>query len=202
MTGDSFLCMLWREVITMTLRQYAYHSAVVKCPNCRHRVERVNLQAGNLGSPLSRCPYCQEIVYNPYVKEPALVIYEDKGGDPNIWSVLNTILFNTLFIVLLKPILQAGRLTAPAWVALILCGGLALLFDVGWVRLFKVRRHLEEYHQKQMDRLEGRAGEQSEELRESLRRLSQKKYLDELEKYGVEVPEYFYHRIGIKEKKA
>ncbi len=186
----------------MTLHQYAYHSVVVRCPKCRRRVERVNLQASNLGCPLSRCPYCQEIVYNSYVTEPALAIYEDRGGKPNIWSVLGTILFNALFLVLLSDTLRAEKIPVAAWFVLIFCFAMAMLYDIGWVRMIRIRRNLEEYHQKQVDYLEGRGGEQSERVKESLRRLSRKKYLDELAQHGVDVPEYFYRRIGVKEKKT
>ena len=73
---------------------------------------------------------------------------------------------------------------------------IAAYFDQGerffWKYIFIDQ---DKYHREQLDLLEGRAGEQSSELKESLERLSDRKYLDALRARGVHVPDYFYQRL-------
>ena len=51
-----------------------------------------------------------------------------------------------------------------------------------------------EREQKIIDLFDGRRGELSEELKDSMSRLADPKYLDALEYYGVNVPDYFHER--------
>ena len=74
-------------------------------------------------------------------------------------------------------------------------GIIALIIDVGIVRIIINRVKAANYHKKMIDYIEGRGKERSEELIKSLDRLSNKGYLDALKKHGVEIPEYFYDRL-------
>ena len=73
--------------------------------------------------------------------------------------------------------------------------GLALLFDAGFIRVIHSRIRANEYHQKSIDTLEGRRGELTGELAASMKRMSEKAYLDALSAHGVAVPDYFYERL-------
>ena len=177
-----------------------YHARLVRCPHCRHRVEWVDLRESNFGSPLTRCPNCQETVYNKYRKELALVLYEDKGGTVRFSFLAVAVMFHCIMLIFYDSWCR-GELERDMLSCVIVFGLIALLMDFWMARIVYRRRHKDAVHRKNMDCLEGRAGEQSKELKESLRRMSRKKYLDELECFGVDIPEYFYHRIGVKEKK-
>ena len=127
-----------------------------------------------------------------------LVLFEEKGGELNFWGFIWTLISNTLAIVLLYSGLKEGFSDA----ALFSFGIFALMaaaFDVGIVRMIKNRMNSAEFHQKQIDYIEGRTKERTPSLVESMNRLSSKEYLDALRSYGVEVPDYFYERLQNRE---
>ncbi len=64
------------------------------------------------------------------------------------------------------------------------------------IKRIKKRMNTEVYHEEIVDLLEGRSAKLPEKYAESMERLSDRGYLDALRSHGVDVPEYFYQRLG------
>ena len=84
---------------------------------------------------------------------------------------------------------------AGPWILFFVLLVLALISDIGLIRFIYHRAKPDKYHQKQLDIIEGRAGERDSELVASMERLNNSNYLDNLKAHGVDVPAYFYERL-------
>ena len=175
-----------------------YHYRTVKCPKCGEVADRTRtVDSQELrGTPFRVCCHCGTVYFDPDYKEEAISVFKDKGGDPSITSYLWLIISNVSAVYLL---VEAAKLSfrdlGGMWIAILVALGLAVMFDVGFFRVIRNRIRAKEYHQKSIDVLEGRSGEQTGELAASMERMSNKAYLDALRAHGVAVPEYFYERL-------
>ncbi len=175
-----------------------YHYRTVKCPKCGEVADRTRtVDSQELrGTPFRVCCHCGTVYFDPDYKEEAISVFKDKGGDTSITSYLWLIISNVSAVYLL---VEAAKLSfrdlGGMWIAILVALGLAVMFDVGFFRVIRNRIRAKEYHQKSIDVLEGRSGEQTGELAASMERMSNKAYLDALRAHGVAVPEYFYERL-------
>ena len=166
-----------------------YHYRTVRCPNCNEVADRTKTvdKDWKFGTPLRSCPYCGRKYFDSFYKEEGIERFQDNGVHINAWSVI-WLIVSLLFVI--------GFLSSSdAKVGAIIFGVIFVIFAIGFLRTIKALFHPKEYHQKQVDLIEGRGETMSAELAESMRRLSKKEYLDELAHNGVIVPQYFYDRI-------
>ena len=174
-----------------------YHHRKVKCPSCGKTADRTRTVDSEIlkGSPFRVCPNCKKTYFDPEYKEMGIVLYEEKGGELNFWGLIWAILSTVLAVYFLCGVIKEGTgggLLLPLGVF----GLVAILFDVRIIKMIKNRSNSEEFHRKQIDYIEGRTKERTQSLVESMNRLSNKAYLDALRIHGVNVPDYFYERLG------
>ena len=179
-----------------------YHHRTVTCPNCGNVAERTRTVDSQTldGSPFRVCPHCGKVYFDRAYNEPAISLFKDKGGGMNFWAFMWIIIANGFVIFNIVSAIKSGGFDESAALPFIVFLVIALVFDIGLVRMIKNRIKAKEYHQKIIDRLEGKRGELSESLESSMERMSNKAYLDALRAHGVQVPEYFYERIKDSEK--
>ena len=174
-----------------------YHYRTVKCPRCGKTIGRTITTNSEIlkGSPFRVCPKCKKTYFDSEYKEMGLVYFEDKGGKISFWGALCALIVNVAAIFILCSGIFGGG--SVEWLLLLcLIGFIAIITDVGIVNIINNHKNFEAYHQKQVDYIEGRTKEQAQSVVESMNRLSNKAYLDALRIHGVNVPEYFYERLG------
>ena len=172
------------------------HPKLEKCPQCKWPLHYTQTYGSEIlkGSPVRVCPYCNATFFDPDYKEWGLILFADKGDTFSIWEIIGLLMTHAALIF---------DFCSPAQYnfsikALLAVGGtfiIAVLLDCSLFRAIKNRIHSEEYHQKQIDYIEGRGKKRPTELVESMERLSNKEYLDSLKEHGIEVPDYFYERL-------
>ena len=174
------------------------HRRIVKCPNCGNTAESTyTVFVETLyGSPYRSCRECGAAYFDPGYHEAAIDAYNDDGVEINFWWVIALLVLNGAsveyiihgWITSIRELFSFMVLLVPA-----------LLLDYGLIQTIRNKLNAEEYHQEQIDLIEGRGGEMTEELAESMKRLGDRKYLDALRSHGVDVPEYLYKRLGSRE---
>ena len=174
-----------------------YHHRKVNCPNCGKIADRTTTTDSELlkGSPFRVCPSCGQTYFDSEYKEMGLVLFEEKGGKIGVSSILWTIISNAMVVVFLYFGFCEHNIRNYI-LPLVVFGILALLFDYGIIRTIKNHASPEKFHQSQIDYIEGRSKERSASVVESMNRLSNKNYLDALLQHGINIPDYFYERIG------
>ncbi len=174
-----------------------YHNRTVRCPNCNKVVERTTTRDEEVlyGSPFRKCSYCGTAYFDPDYQEKAITYFQDKGGELSFWSIVWLLISNAAAISLPIIASKEGGMEGGMWLAFFAFLVLAIIGDVGLVRLIYNRVNAEKFHQKQIEYIEGRTGERDNELEASMRRLSDKHYLDALKAHEVDVPDYFYERL-------
>ena len=168
----------------------------VLCPKCGMRTDiRITENPDILhdGSPYRACGTCGATYYDPDYHEYAIDYFDSKGGKIDVARFLWIVLLNGVLVFMVWYSLKTKTIV---WGAFLFWLGLTLLSDVGVIRLVRNRIKADEFHQEQIDRLEGRSGAVSDELAASLERMSDRAYLDALKARGVDVPVYFYKRVG------
>ena len=168
-----------------------------KCPHCKKIIKLNSIRSFNFlkGSPIRTCPRCKETYVYPEYKEWGLVLFADKGDKFGILETIGLLMFHAALIFYLRSPAQYGYSPKQLLAVGIICI-LALASDYLLVQTIKNRIHREEYHQKQIDYMEGRTKERPLELVESMERLSNKEYLDALKEHRIDVPDYFYERLN------
>ena len=171
----------------------------VLCPKCDMRTDiRITEETDILhdGSPYRVCGTCGATYFDPDYHEYAIDYYNSIGGEIGIAGFLWIIITNGILAYMIFTSLKTKTIV---WGLFLFWSGLTLLSDVGVIRLVRNIMKADEFHQEQIDRLEGRSGAISDELAASLERVSDRRYLDALRSHGVDVPEYFYKRPGSRE---
>ena len=164
-----------------------YKTRITACPYCKGNVVRTTKNdRGYDGSPFRHCPNCHRVYFDGAYQEPAIAIYEDKGGEFNFWGLL---------FAVGGTILTVSLLINGIWAPACLIGIFSLIADIALIRLIINRANSTQYHKRQVDYLEGRRGTITPEIKESIQRMSSKAYLDDLKSHGVKVPAYFYKRL-------
>ena len=172
-----------------------YHHRTVKCPHCGKVADRTRTVDSELlkGSPFRVCPHCSTTYFDSEYKEMGLVLFEEKGGKLTFVGLVWILLSHSLVIYSLYSIIVEKL--SGMFLPLVVFGIIALLYDIGLIKMIKNRAHSAEFHQGQIDYIEGRTKERTAALIESMERLSNKDYLDALRSHGVDVPDYFYERL-------
>ena len=171
-----------------------YHYRTVHCPNCgcvADQTRTVDSQELK-GSPFRVCPHCKEVYYDSAYHEPAISVYEDKGGEINFWALVWILLSNGLVIFFIVNAIKEGEML---WAPFLFFLVIALVFDFGAGRAIYRRINAQIYHQKSINSLENSVGDKTGNLGASMERMSSKAYLDALKAHGVYVPDYFYERL-------
>lgn len=168
---------------------------IVKCPNCGKTAESTYtvFVETPYDSPYRSCRECGAAYFDPGYHEAAIDAYNDDGVEINFWWVIALLVLNGASVeyIIHGWIKNIGQLFS--FMVLLVP---ALLLDYGLIQTIRNKLNAEEYHLEQIDLLEGRGEERPEKLIESMKRLSDRKYLDALRSHGVDVPEYFYKRLG------
>ena len=169
---------------------------IVKCPKCGDTAESIYsvLDETLYGSPYRICRECGAAYFDPFYHELAIDAFNDNGAPIDIWGMLWLLTVNGLLVWLIT--LTGHENSAKLWIPFIIVLCYAGILDFQLIKTIRNRLNAEEYHQERVDLMEGRYGEMSEELAESMQRMSDRKYLDALRSHGVDVPEYFYKRLG------
>ena len=171
---------------------------VVRCPKCDFMTETRRTDGSFIlyDTPYRVCSHCGATYFDPGYHEAGIDVFNDNGNQISFWGVIGLLMFNGAAV----EYITSGLIKAPGrWFYFILLLTLALILDYRFIATVWNRIHAEEYHQEQIDLIEGRDGEMSDELAESMERLSDRKYLEALRSHGVDVPEYFYKRVGSRE---
>lgn len=174
-----------------------YHHRIVTCPNCGRTAEHTRTTNTDLllGSPFRVCKHCQTTYFDNAYKEKAILVYEDTGTDFGFLGIIFLLIFNGIAAALIAEAAKNG-LTSGLALGIVILVSISIFFDYALVKTIHNFNHPEEYHQKQVDYLEGRTDDKRDyELMESLYRLSSRQYLDALKNHGVKVPDYFYQRL-------
>ena len=176
-----------------------YHNRTVTCPHCKQVADRTRTVNSEIlkGSPFRVCPHCKATYFDPEYKEMGLVLFEETGYEINPWSLFWFFPFNGMTIFVLYSLFKYNLFSDISYLLLPLgmFGIPAVLIDYGMIRIIKNRIHSDEFHQSQIDYIEGRTKERTASLVASMNRLSNKGYLDALKSHGVNVPDYFYERL-------
>lgn len=179
----------------------SYKIRTVKCPKCGKRSDTnvFYIKDELYGTPFRQCPKCKASYFDPAYRELGIAIYEDKGTNFRFGTIVWTILFNICAVFCLYELTKTSQ---DEFIIGILCVALfsviAVLLDIRLIISIKNYNQKDRYHQKQIDYLEGRGKKLSGEELESIERLSHLDYLSALKAYGVNVPDYFYERLGIR----
>lgn len=173
-----------------------YHHRSVTCPHCGMIAERTRTVDSEIlkGSPFRICSQCNETYFDPEYKEIGLVYFEEKGYELSITSILTVLFLHLVFFITLCSSIKDGVVPAML-LAVGLFGILSIICDIGLVRKYKAFKNPKDFHLKQVDYIEGRSTQRSAALIESMKRLSNRNYLDALKSHGIEVPDYFYQRL-------
>ena len=174
-----------------------YHHRRVTCPKCDLIAERT-IGTELFGSPYRVCKHCKGVYFDPEYQEKAMAVFNDKGWTFDIWLIPAFLVFNGLLLYFIIGSVRAESLprTTYGMIAFFTVLILSTLIDIGVIRIVLINIHAEEYHKKQIDKLEAGPVEWDDDLAESMKRMSDRGYLDVLRARGVAVPEYFYKRVG------
>lgn len=169
-----------------------------RCSYCHDGTERENANGQHeIGCPRRSCPKCGRQYFDAAYEEDALHAYYLKPTMPHVVRPLLSCLIIVLINIRLVPKLMQG-LTMP-WFALA-SWGLASLFLIGracvsaYPWLFR-KRYNRKYEESKIPIFNG-TEYISEEFSASLHRMSNEGYLYYLISHGVDVPDFFFERIG------
>lgn len=171
-----------------------YHYRTVRCPHCGNIADKTRtVDSQELkGSPFRVCPHCDAVYFDTAYKEPAISLLQDRGGKLSFTAIVWVLISNTAVIFFL---FESIKEHVFLWLPFLVFFAIALVFDIGLVRLIRNRIKAKEYHQKKIETLEREPGMMSSELAASVERMSNERYLDSLRAHGVDVPKYFYDRL-------
>lgn len=164
------------------------------CPYCDMYTDRKELLRDfpPFGTPYRTCPKCGRVYFDSGYQEDAIAWFTDTGGEFSPGGLIASLFYNGALIFYIIECIRTKRMSLIGFSILLI---IALAFDIVFIRAIWNRIRAKEYHQKIIDTLEGRRDELPPEVAESMKRLSDRGYLDALRSHGVEVPEYFYQRL-------
>ena len=177
-----------------------YETIKIRCPYCREitdKIRRINFSI-TFGSPLRCCRYCGKTFFNKEYQECALYLFGYTGKTNPLVPIYTILLCAcsvcyTIFMIWGLCHGRAGMVYAlPAILLVSAFSWSCVKLTLEWIYgLLKP----EALHRRMVDKIEGRNGGHTRELKESITRLSSREYLDTLRGCGVYVPEYFYQRL-------
>ena len=176
-----------------------HHVRMVYCPKCKGVADHANPNRSFklYGSPFRVCRKCGATYFDPGYHEEGIDAFNNDGVlINNVERAIALLVFNGAAA---EYFTRGWIKNSGMWLPFVILAVLALLLDYALIKSILNKINAEAYHQKWIDRLEGRYGEMPDELAESMERLSDRKYLDALRSHGVDVPEYFYKRLGCRE---
>ena len=173
----------------------SFYHRVVDCPYCDMYADRKMLLNNwpPFGSPYRTCPKCGKVYFDSGYQEDAIVRFTDTGGEITPGGLIVSLFFTGGLILYVIECISTKTIFWPGFLAVLI---ISLVYDIGLIRAIWNRIRAKKYHQKMIDTLEGRRGELDSYLAESMKRMSDRGYLDALRARGVDVPEYFYQRLG------
>ncbi len=161
------------------------------CPRCGEYINH-GIKGKLIGAPFRICPHCDKLYYDKAFTEPALATYAEKDVKFNWMKAVYAALPTAVSILYLNSYLKGEN--SFAIVPGIAFAAIGVLFIVVLIAEIVKVAGKHEREQKIIDLFEDRRGELSEELKDSMSRLADPKYIDALEYYGVNVPDYFHER--------
>lgn len=161
------------------------------CPRCGEYIEH-GIKGRLIGPPFRVCPHCDKLYYDKAFKEPALATYAEKDVKFNWMKAVYAALPTAVSILYLNSYFKGEN--SFAIVPGIAFAAIGVLFIIVLIAEIVKVAGKSEREQKIIDLFEGRRGELSEDLKASVSRLEDPKYLDALEYYGVDIPDYFRER--------
>lgn len=168
------------------------------CPRCQQVAERYIIRITNgkeetaPDTPRRKCPHCGHLYFDGHFYERALQEYNAKPFSPSL------VLWSIVLIASIGSLVMDGKgLAAPTAMnildAVLAFASVAMLLWALYIRRNQTALNAR-CRKKSEQRLDAHCSD--DELGRSLRRLSQEEYLYFLLANDVEVPEYFFRRIG------
>ena len=166
-------------------------SPTIQCPHCGERVTRETTEHRCPGSPFRRCPGCGRLYFDDAYEEPAITLL-GKKPKLNYAKILYFVVCTVGAVFYLRAWLSGENpnVRVPALVF----SAIALFFLGVLVHELAGFSKKRQRYETDCARMEGRGEPLTAELTASLERLGDKAYLDALESYGVDVPEFFRDR--------
>lgn len=167
-----------------------------RCPHCGKVLEGGFTSPYEYGSPRMVCKNCGKQHFDGFYREKALVEYRERAPMWNIWLC---VAFVGFVLYLDYSVLRMERSSIMPETAII-----SILLTLISITLLLVALHRKEnrneYVADREKKLEDRfrnAERLDKELAASLKRMSNEDYLYYLIENEVDVPDYFFHRLGI-----
>lgn len=171
--------------------------ATEQCSYCHDGTERMPDGSGReYDCPRRNCPRCGREYYDGCFVEPAIHFYELEPERPEILSWLVSSAIAVVVEVLL--LIRGGLADLP--IPTVVFGAITVSLLIKTHRRLYPYLRREEYNRKfHEDRLGYLRGEKAlpQSLAQSLKRLSDEEYLYYLIAHGANVPDFFFHRIGL-----
>jgi len=171
-----------------------------RCSYCHDGTERENPQGlHEIGNPYRPCPRCGRTYFDAAYEEEAVHLYRMKPEKPRFPFAPVIVLCLAILPVNVEIFRQMLEGVSFYWIRLIVFWGISafVIFKVykglhPWIFRKKYYRKFEE------SKIPVFSGETfvSDEFSQSLQRMSREEYLYDLIAHGVEVPEFFFRRIG------
>ena len=165
----------------------------IKCPRCGEAIKRNKSVTGQLtGAPFCPCPNCGRLFYDESVEEPAIAAFKEKEKSFNYAKLIYAVIPTVGAVVYLRAYMHG--VNSSGLIPGIIFAALAVFFIV--LLVLEIIKYLRRSSAEKriIDHFEGRSGTLSKDLAESLDRLSSKSYVEALEAYGADVPDYFRKR--------
>lgn len=170
----------------------------VVCPRCQQVAERYTIHITNgkeeqvAGSPRRRCPHCGCCYFDNHFYESALREYDAKAFSPSV------LLWSIVLVASIGSLVMDGNGLAVPTIMNILDSVFAFVSVAMLLCALYIRRNRASLNARCQKKSEQRldAHGSDDELGQSLRRLSQEEYLYFLLANDVEIPDYFFRRIG------
>ena len=166
----------------------------VDCPYCDMYADSKVLLKYHppVGTPYRTCPKCGRVYFDSGYQENAIAWFTDTGVDMTPVRFIGALVFSWAQIAYSIQCIRTKTIFWPGFLSLLI---ITLTADIDVIKAAWNWIRAKEYHQKRVDELEGRGDELPPEVAESMKRLSDRGYLDALRARGVYVPEYFYQRL-------
>lgn len=155
------------------------------CPYCGKRVVRTHLRAEDfIGDPLRTCTRCRQSFYDFSYTENAIFYYNHHTESHLLSAILHIVLEIGLVFVFIRNIIPLVIIAILSFFSM-----RRMIIEIKFIGRKEQRIiQVEDY----LDSSELKDGE----LRSSIVRLSNPRYLDFLTDNDVAVPDFFYNRIG------